>query len=89
MLRRSLLSASGAGLFAGPALVRAQSAGTLRFTPQQDPVTLDPVTTTAAYVSRNHGHMVFGTLYGMDAACQAMPQMVDGHASRMTAGCGT
>ncbi len=80
MQRRSLLQATGAGLaasLAGPSLVRAQSATTLRFTPQQDLVTLDPVTTTA-YVSRNHGYMVFDTLYGMDGNYQATPQMVDG-----------
>src|SRR4051794_25126996 len=80
MHRRSLL-ATGAGLaasLAAPAAVRAQSATTLRFTPQQDLVTLDPVTTTA-YISRNHGYMVFDTLYGMDAGFQPTPQMVDGH----------
>jgi peptide/nickel transport system substrate-binding protein len=78
MQRRSLIAATGAAILGGPALVRAQSASTLRFTPQQDLVTLDPVTTTA-YVSRNHGYMVFDTLYGMDASYQATPQMVDGH----------
>ncbi|MCW8085531.1 ABC transporter substrate-binding protein [Sabulicella glaciei] len=81
MQRRTLMKSVGAGLaasVAGPALVRAQSASTLRFTPQQDLVTLDPVTTTA-YISRNHGYMVFDTLYGMDGAFQATPQMVDGH----------
>ena len=46
--------------------------------PQQDLVTLDPVTTTA-YISRNHGYMVFDTLYSMDANFQATPQMVEGH----------
>ena len=46
--------------------MRAAAQTTLRFTPQQDLVTLDPVTTTA-YISRNHGYMVFDTLYGMDA----------------------
>ena len=53
-----------------PRALRAQAAPTLRFTPQQDLVTLDPVTTTA-YVSRNHGYMVFDTLYGMDANFRA------------------
>ena len=66
MHRRTLMLAAGAAL-AAPAAVRAQSATTLRFTPQQDLVTLDPVTTTA-YISRNHGYMVFDTLYGMDGA---------------------
>ncbi len=74
MQRRTLIAAASAA----PALLRAQTATTLRFTPQQDLVTLDPVTTTA-YVSRNHGYMVFDTLYGMDGEYQATPQMVDGH----------
>lgn len=68
MQRRSLIRGAGAGLaasLAGPGLLRAQAATTLRFTPQQDVVTLDPVTTTA-YATRNHGYMVFDTLYGMD-----------------------
>ncbi|MBY0335241.1 MAG: ABC transporter substrate-binding protein [Acetobacteraceae bacterium] len=80
MERRSLLKAGalGAAAIAAPASVRAQTATTLRFTPQQDLITLDPVTTTA-YVTRNHGYMVYDTLYGMDADFQATPQMVEGH----------
>jgi peptide/nickel transport system substrate-binding protein len=76
-----LMQTAGAGLIASvaaPGLVRAQSATTLRFTPQQDLIVLDPVTTTA-YISRNHGYMVFDTLYGMDGNFRATPQMVDGH----------
>jgi ABC-type transport system substrate-binding protein len=87
MQRRSLLAATGAAL-AAPSAVRAQSATTLKFTPQQDLITLDPVTTTA-YISRNHGYMVFDTLYGMDGNYQAVPQMVSGTPSRTTASCGT
>ncbi|HYF07992.1 MAG TPA: ABC transporter substrate-binding protein [Acetobacteraceae bacterium] len=81
MRRRTVLGSVAAGIGAGlarPAPVRAQSQTTLRFTPQQDLVTLDPVTTTG-YISRNHGYMVFDTLYGMDGNFQATPQMVDGH----------
>ncbi len=81
MQRRTLIRAAGGGIaasLAGPGLVRAQSATTLRFTPQQDVVTLDPVTTTA-YATRNHGYMVFDTLYGMDSTYAATPQMVAGH----------
>ncbi|MCA0326364.1 MAG: ABC transporter substrate-binding protein [Proteobacteria bacterium] len=81
MQRRSLIRGAGAGLaasLAGPGLLRAQAATTLRFTPQQDVVTLDPVTTTA-YATRNHGYMVFDTLYGMDSTYTATPQMVEGH----------
>ena len=80
MRRRTLLQAGPAfaASLARPSLVRAAAATTLRFTPQQDLVTLDPVTTTA-YISRNHGYMVFDTLYGMDGSYQATPQMVEGH----------
>ena len=81
MKRRTWLKGAGsvlAGSLAAPSLVRAASGTTLRFTPQQDLVVLDPVTTTA-YISRNHGYMVFDTLYGMDASFKATPQMVDGH----------
>ena len=81
MHRRSMLQAAGAAVattIARPAAVRAQAATTLRFTPQQDLVTLDPVTTTA-YATRNHGYMVFDTLYAMDSEFQASPQMVEGH----------
>ena len=74
MRRRSLIAAATAA----PALVRAQSATTLKFIPQQDLIVLDPVTTTA-YITRNHGYMVFDTLYGMDGRFGATPQMVDGH----------
>ncbi len=51
MQRRALIRAT-AGALAAPRALRAQSASRLHFTPQQDLVTLDPVTTTA-YVSRN------------------------------------
>ncbi len=81
MKRRDLLGAAGsalAGALAAPALARAASQTTLRFIPQQDLVVLDPVTTTA-YISRNHGYLVFDTLYGMDGTYRATPQMVEGH----------
>ncbi len=81
MQRRTVFKAVGAGVagaLAAPGRLRATDATTLRFTPQQDLVTLDPVTTTA-YATRNHGYMVFDTLYGMDANFQATPQMVEGH----------
>ena len=75
--RRSLLLGA-AGALALPAIARAAPRTTLRFSPQQDLVVLDPVVTTA-YMSRNHGYMVFDTLYGMDAEFQPQPQMVEGH----------
>ena len=50
----------------------------LKFIPQSDLSVLDPVW-SGAYVVRNHGLMVFDTLYGMDATYQIQPQMADGH----------
>ena len=79
--RRTLLFGSAilsSGALACPAVLRAAPRTTLRFSPQQDLVVLDPVTTTA-YMSRNHGYMVFDTLYGMDAQFQPQLQMLEGH----------
>ena len=76
MKRRTLLAVtSGLAL---PSIVRAQGSRVLRFIPQADLSTLDPHWNTA-YVTRNHGFMVFDTLYGMDSRYQATPQMVAGH----------
>lgn len=75
--RRTFLAASGATL-AAPSIPRAADAKVLRFIPQSDLTVLDPAWTTA-YVTRNHGLAVFDTLYGIDAAYAAQPQMVEGH----------
>jgi peptide/nickel transport system substrate-binding protein len=48
----------------------------LKFIPQADLRILDPITTTA-YITRNHGYMVYDTLFATDAKFQAQPQMVD------------
>jgi peptide/nickel transport system substrate-binding protein len=77
MQRRTFLGAAAAGL-AMPSLARAQSQTTLRFIPQIDLAFLDPHWTTA-FVTRNHGYMVFDTLYGTDRNYKAAPQMVQGH----------
>ena len=37
---------------------------------------LDPIWTTA-YMSRNHGYMIYDTLFGTDLAGKPKPQMVD------------
>ena len=62
MRRRTFLAASAAAL-ALPSVVRAQGKSVLKFIAQSDLAVLDPVWTTA-YVTRNHGYMVFDTLYG-------------------------
>ncbi|HET7882534.1 MAG TPA: ABC transporter substrate-binding protein [Acetobacteraceae bacterium] len=80
MRRRTFLAASAASL-AMPAAVQAESKRVLRFIPQTDLAILDPVWTTA-YVTHNHGYMVFDTLYGQSGyqdGFKASPQMLAGH----------
>jgi peptide/nickel transport system substrate-binding protein len=79
MQRRDLLAAS-AGLAAAP-LARpalAQAPSVLRFIPQADVTTLDPLNTTS-YGVRNHGHMCWDTLYGPDENFVPQPQLCEGH----------
>ncbi|HWK45526.1 MAG TPA: ABC transporter substrate-binding protein [Stellaceae bacterium] len=88
MHRRDLLrSTLGAGVgavlgssLAAPMISRAQSTAerTLRFVPQADAAILDPIITTGL-VNRNHGFLVFDTLYGVDEAGKMQPQMLAGH----------
>jgi len=54
----------------------AQSQKVLKFIPQADLRILDPISTTA-YITRNHGYMVYDTLFAMDEKFQVKPQMVD------------
>ena len=49
---------------------------TLRSAPIGDLRNIDPVWTTA-YISRNHGFLVFDTLFGTDAEGRPQPQMVE------------
>jgi peptide/nickel transport system substrate-binding protein len=79
MRRRSLIKgfgAAGLGL-AAPSIVAAQGARVLKFIPHADLTVLDPIWTTA-YVTRNHGYLVYDTLFGMDNAFKASPQMAEG-----------
>ncbi|HUZ62570.1 MAG TPA: ABC transporter substrate-binding protein [Acetobacteraceae bacterium] len=83
MKRRDfLVSGAAAGAasmgLAAPRIAHAAKARVLKFIPQADLAVLDPVWTTA-YVTRNHGFMVFDTLYGQNGKFQATPQMVAGH----------
>ena len=74
--RRSFIQFAAGGL-AAPRIGRAQSGTVLRFIPQSDVTALDPVW-TSVYVTRNHGYLVFDTLYGQDDALRVQPQMVEG-----------
>jgi peptide/nickel transport system substrate-binding protein len=59
-----------------PAVHAQNDLQTLRFVAQADLKILDPVWTTA-YITRNHGYLVYDTLFGTDANSQVKPQMVD------------
>ena len=77
-MRRRTILAGLAGSLASPGLLRAQQPRTLRFVPQADPAILDPIITTGL-VTRNHGFLIFDTLYGVDERFRPQPQMVEGH----------
>ena len=69
----SLVAACVIGI-APPALAQK----TLKFIPQADLRILDPIATTA-YITRNHGYMIYDTLFAVDAKFSIQPQMVDTH----------
>src|SRR5438309_445187 len=52
---------------------------TLRVVMHSDLKIVDPIWTTA-YISRNHGYMIYDTLFAMDAKGAVQPQMVDTYA---------
>ncbi|HXO03241.1 MAG TPA: ABC transporter substrate-binding protein, partial [Stellaceae bacterium] len=62
------LGTAGASAQSGPK--------TLRFIPQADLRSIDPIWTTA-YVTRNFGYLVFDTLFALDKDFKPQPQMVD------------
>lgn len=73
MLRRSLL---GSAAFLFPAMARAQKPKTLRVVMHSDLKIIDPIWTTA-YIARNHGYMIYDTLFALDGKLEPKPQMVD------------
>src|SRR6202049_1073922 len=75
MLRTGALAMALALFFAAPALTQT-APKTLRFIPQADLRSLDPIWTTA-YITRNFGYMVFDTLFALDKDLKPQPQMVD------------
>ena len=67
----------GAALALGLGLAAPASAETtLKVVPHSGLKILDPIWTTA-YISRNHGYMVYDTLFALDAEGNIQPQMVD------------
>ena len=79
MKRRDLLKMTAStGILAAPRIARAEKSRALRFVPIAGVSVLDPVW-TAARPTRDHGYMVFDTLYGIDENLTAQPQMAAGH----------
>ena len=69
------LAALALGLAATPAWAQSTPT-TLRFIPQADLRSIDPIWTTA-YVTRNFGYLIFDTLFALDKDFNPQPQMVD------------
>ncbi len=65
-----------AALVAAPAAHAQYSGKTIKFIPEADLRSLDPIWTTA-YITRNHGYMVYDTLFALDEHFKPQPQMVD------------
>jgi peptide/nickel transport system substrate-binding protein len=78
--RRDVLAGvAGAALVGLARPASAQSAArTLRFIPEGNLSNPDPIWTTTT-VARNHGFMVYDTLFGIDEALTPQPQMCDGY----------
>src|SRR5262249_55443366 len=75
--RAFLAGATAAALLPTPSFAQTpKRGGTLRFIPIGDLKVLDPIWTTA-YITRDHGYMIWDTLFAQDANFQIKPQMVD------------
>ena len=59
-----------------PAVALAQQPSTLRVVAHSDLKILDPIWTTA-FIVRNHGYMIYDTLFALDGELKIKPQMVD------------
>jgi peptide/nickel transport system substrate-binding protein len=58
------------------AVAQQRAPATLRVIPYTELAILDPYW-TFIYITRNHGYMVYDTLFGMDSSFRPQPQMVD------------
>jgi peptide/nickel transport system substrate-binding protein len=78
--RRGLLNAALAApaLLARPAAAQPDPRKIIRSVPIGDLRALDPIWTTA-YITRNHGYLVWDTLFALDARNRPQPQMVGAH----------
>ncbi|HMS78635.1 MAG TPA: ABC transporter substrate-binding protein, partial [Burkholderiaceae bacterium] len=75
--KRGLAALLAVGALVAAAPASAQS-NVLRVVPHSNLAVLDPIWTTA-YMSRNHGYMIYDTLFGTDEKGQVKPQMVESY----------
>lgn len=59
-----------------PSAGKTRTQSVLRVVPHANLVLLDP-TWTSIYITRNHGYMIYDTLFAMDATGKPRPEMVD------------
>ncbi len=79
MKRRTFLAAAAASTaLPRPSIAQGSRARTLRFVPEGNLANPDPIWTTTT-VARNHGYMIYDTLFGVDAKLTPRPQMCDGY----------
>jgi len=77
-INRRAFAAGSAALALAPRVAGAQDKKTLRFVQNGNLTILDPIWTTA-YVTRDHGYMIYDTLFATDETNAVKPQMVDRH----------
>ena len=75
MMRRTLAALAAGAVLASAGSALAQSK-VLRFVQNGNLTILDPIWTTA-YVTRNHGYLIYDTLFSSDENNAVKPQMVD------------
>jgi peptide/nickel transport system substrate-binding protein len=75
VVRGAAATAATAALGA-PSVHAQKDLQTLRFIAEADLKVLDPIWNTA-YITRNHGYLVYDTLFGTDENSEIKPQMVD------------
>ena len=83
MHRRTFVRGAAAAALAsarGPAIAQTARARTLRFVPQANLTVLDPIF-TATPATRNHGFLIYDTLFGVTGDDGFRPQMAEGYSS--------
>ncbi len=82
MKRRTIFRLGGAAAIAAAsprvAIGQSTAATTLKFVPQENLTSLDPIWTTAS-VTANHGYAVYDTLFAVNAKLEPKPQMAEGY----------